>query len=80
MRISDAVLHAGEGRGGGVFGTAESSGKVCFFLVPVLWRSFCFAFSFSFVRCCMHVLTIHSKRNFTGQRKSPLGSSVVLRA
>ena len=54
------MLHAGEvGRGCGVFGKVESNGKVCFFfLFSVLWRSFCFAFSFfgSCVSVCMPVI------------------------
>ena len=81
MGIFDAVLHAGEaGRGSGVFGKVESSGKVCFFLVSVLWRSFCFAFIFC-VLALVHMLTddfFVFFFFFAGQRKPAPGSTVVL--
>jgi hypothetical protein len=47
--IFDTVLHAGEvGRGCGVFGKVESSGKVCVFFF-VLQRFLCFAVCFFFL-------------------------------
>ena len=67
VEIFDRVLHAGEvGRGSGVFGKVESSGKVCF---P-------FLFFLSFILALIHVLT--NDFIFSGQREPPLGSSVVL--
>ena len=65
VEIFDQVLYAGEvGRGCGVFGKVESNGMVCSF--------FCFIIS-PFAFSLLHV-GIFS----TGQRKPPLGSSVVL--
>jgi len=56
VEIFDRVLHAGElGRGSGVFGKVESSGKVCFFFLLFFFviAPFAFPFIFSFVRCGM---------------------------
>ena len=67
VEIFDRVLHAGEvGRGSGVFGKVESSGKVC-----------SFTFFFSLVLALAHV-SVTNDFIFSGQREPPLGSSVVL--
>jgi len=59
VEIFDRVLHAGEvGRGSGVFGKVESSGKVCFFSFFFLLRLLDSAY-FPFLRALVHVLTGH---------------------